>query len=44
MLTAAEENKWRLMRGLIIAGADIQTRDDNGDTALHLGAAGVTRG
>ena len=39
MLTAAEENKWRLLRGLIIAGADIQTRDDNGDTALHLGAA-----
>ena len=39
MLTAAKEGRGRLVLSLIIAGADIQTRHDDGDTALHLGAA-----
>ena len=38
MLKAAEEGKVRLVSGLLRAGADIETRDDYGDTGIHFSA------
>ena len=39
MITAADEGKQRLVYGLITAGADLQTRDNDNNTCLHLSAA-----
>ena len=36
MMTAAAEGKWRLVTGLIIAGADVETRNAQGETGLDL--------
>ena len=36
MMTAAEEGKWRLVTGLVIAGADVETRNARGETGLDL--------
>ena len=36
MLAAAKQGRGRLVRGLITAGADIQTRDERGETGLDL--------
>ena len=37
MMTAAADGKARLVTGLIIAGANINTRNDRGETGLDLG-------
>ena len=36
MMTAAEEGRWRLLTGLVIAGADVETRNARGETGLDL--------
>ena len=38
MMTAARAGNARLMSGLITAGADIETRDEASDSALHIAA------
>ena len=35
-MTAAEEGRWRLVTGLVIAGADVETRNAQGETGLDL--------
>jgi len=36
MMTAAAEGKWRLVTGLVLAGADVETRNAQGETGLDL--------
>ena len=36
MMTAAADGIWRLVTGLLIAGADVKTRNDRGETVLDL--------
>ena len=36
MMKAAEEGKWRLVTGFVIAGADVETRNAQGETGLDL--------
>ena len=43
MLAGAKQGRGRLVRGLITAGADIQTRDERGETGLDLGVRGGHR-
>ena len=38
MLAAADEGKQRLVHALITAGADLETRDEYNNTALHISA------
>ena len=38
MLTAADDGRQRLVLGLITAGADLETRDKDNNTALHISA------